>query len=218
MRTPSPLPYTPPRPRPRLRGRGAFRVVYVSCAFCALCVSCALFALCAFHTPAASAAPAPRGGFGFQWDDGARVAETKAAGLGLRPTGRQETSYGVEEQRYEGKLLGYPATLRLRFYKGRLYDAAALLGAGEDDFFMLRKALEDLYGGARKYYGIASDHGATEGQWRIDPTIISLSLRADGVSLRYSHYQNALRALDEMYKDRRQRLDDLRRALERGAN
>ena len=166
----------------------------------------------------ACAAPVPKGGFGFRWDDMIRSAEERATRMGMRLVGQEETAYGVKLRRFEGSLLGFPAKLTLRFYQERLYDVDALLSIDDEAFFMLRASLEDVYGVARQYYGIASDYGATDCLWRFDPAVIALSQRVDGVRLQYSHYQNAQKARSEMRKENRQRLDDLRHELERGAS
>ncbi len=127
-----------------------------------------------FVTPAFSAAPDPKGAFGFSWDDSAEAVKTKALSLKLNLLDdRTDKAKGDRLLVFAGEAVGYNGMFMLRCYKDKLYSVAVTMR----DTPSFAKYDEELNGMTKKY-GKPSEHKDTEEltmtSWRAGETTVSV--------------------------------------------
>lgn len=114
---------------------------------------------------------------------------------------------------YRGRVFERASDIYTSFYDNRLFDVSILFsGVSYDDFFVMRDAIEDKYGGAKRYHGSIGNFGAKECHWGQSETGISLIWNDNrSMLLQYTNLTKMNEALREWKKktqDKRNRIKD----------
>ena len=163
----------------------------------------------------AMAVPPPKGVLGFRWDDTVQSVTQQARTLGLSQIAETKRLTEVSTIKYSGCVFDMEAEVHAGFYKSRLFDISIQFPrATEDDFLVLRSALEDHYGGARTYRGSIGNFGAQANLWAINDTGIALILTEQhGIKLEYTDMMKMNEALREWRRQTERRREEIKKQL-----
>jgi len=174
-----------------------------------------LIALVLTAAAPALAVPPPKGVLGFRWDDTVQSVATQARTLGLSQISETKRLTEVSTVKYSGLVFDMEAEVHACFYKERLFDITIQFPqAVEDDFFLLRSAIEDHYGGAKTYRGSIGNFGAQANLWKIDDTGIALIMTGQrGIKLEYTDMIKMNKAMEEWRRQTERRREEIRKQL-----